>query len=134
MDLPFSRSLRRSQKRRGYTRVDSTARTDDHDKEEKKKNNIRVPKRKAWRIKISPKIGFKMGKLSSTLKIWKKLKNGYVNMMLNLANDGNNVFGQKRIPKARQLPPAPYSPSDFENRLVVEIYKSLAGSRVLQAS
>lgn len=137
MELPFSRSLRsRSHKRRGYIRVDATAAataiatTDDHEDEEGKKM-IRAPKR-AWRIKVAPKLRFKMGTLSSSpLKLWRKLKNGYVNMMLNLANDGTNVFGQKRIPKARQLPPVSYSPSEFEKRLVFEIYKSLVASREL---
>lgn len=139
MELPFSRSLRsRSHKRRGYIRVDATAAataiatTDDHEDEEgKKMKMIRAPKR-AWRIKVAPKLRFKMGTLSSSpLKLWRKLKNGYVNMMLNLANDGTNVFGQKRIPKARQLPPVSYSPSEFEKRLVFEIYKSLVASREL---
>lgn len=58
-----------------------------------------------------------------------------MNMMLNLAGNvgylsTGNVFGEKRIPKARQAPVV-YSSEEVERRLIFEIYKALQS---LQAS
>jgi hypothetical protein len=85
------------------------------------------PAGRVWRIRAVPKLRLKIG---SPLKLWTKLKNAYMNTMLSLAGNvghlsNNNVFGGKRIPKARQVPLA-YSFEEIENRLIVEIYKALA--------
>ncbi|KAK1357479.1 hypothetical protein POM88_050735 [Heracleum sosnowskyi] len=76
------------------------------------------PKR-SWRMKTVPKLKFKLV-LSSPMRLWRKLKNGYMNMMLNL--------GSSRNPKARQSSRAAYNNTEFDNRLVFEIYKSLMTS------
>ncbi|KAK6151009.1 hypothetical protein DH2020_015941 [Rehmannia glutinosa] len=60
------------------------------------------------------------------------IENAYVNMMLRFANNSGssnsvNVFGVKRIPKARDAKMA-YSRTEFENRLIFEIYKSMVAS------
>ncbi|KAM7516333.1 hypothetical protein LguiA_005916 [Lonicera macranthoides] len=86
---------------------------------------------RSWRIKVVPKLRLK-AVILSPFKIWSKLKNAYVNMMLNLAgkvghSNNVNVFGEIRIPKARQVSKG-YSSNEFENRLVFEIYKALAAS------
>lgn len=62
---------------------------------------------------------------SSPFNLWRKVKNGYLNVMLNLAGNGATSFGDKRIPKARK-PTASYAPSEFDNRVVLEIYKSMS--------
>lgn len=86
--------------------------------------------KRSWKIRIAPKL--RLIKLVSPLKLFLRLKNAYVNMMLRLANNTNtsnsgNVFGEKRIPKARDAPVS-YSRSEFENRLMLEIYKSMVSS------
>lgn len=83
-----------------------------------------------WRIKTIPKLKLK---IFSPSKIWSKFKNAYVNMMLHLAgnmNNENHVFGGKRIPKAREIELA-YTNTEFENRLIYEIYKSMVPSMEL---
>ncbi|KAK1357480.1 Phytochrome interacting factor 3 [Heracleum sosnowskyi] len=85
------------------------------------------PKR-SWRMKSVPKLKFKLI-LSSPMRLWRKLKNGYMNMMLNLGSSSSaSGFGEKRIPKARQSSTATYTTTEFDNRLVFEIYKSLMTS------
>ncbi|RVW77513.1 uncharacterized protein LOC117930456 [Vitis riparia] len=88
--------------------------------------------RRFWRIRQIPKLHLK---IISPLKLLAKLKNAYVSMMLNLSGsvgalNSGNVFGGKRVPKARQVPIA-YSNDEFDNRLVLEIYKSMIASREL---
>ncbi|KAL2531619.1 Uncharacterized protein Adt_04970 [Abeliophyllum distichum] len=83
--------------------------------------------KRSWRIKITRKLRLK---LSSPLKLWCKLKNSYMNMMLKLArNTGSGIshLGSKRIPKSRQIQTG-YSTTEFENRLVFEIYKNMVAS------
>ena len=55
-------------------------------------------------------------------------------MMLGLASevDGTNVFGNKRVPRGRQVK-ATYPSEEFEKRLVYEIYKNLLATRELSA-
>ncbi|CAI9766911.1 unnamed protein product [Fraxinus pennsylvanica] len=89
--------------------------------------------KRSWRIKIHRRLRLK---LSSPLKLWCKLKNAYMNMMLKLARNtgsGINLFGSKRIPKARQIPNN-YSRTEFENRLVYEIYKNMVPSYELSSN
>ncbi|KAL8123899.1 hypothetical protein AgCh_011777 [Apium graveolens] len=88
------------------------------------------PKR-SWRIKTVPKLKLKLI-LSSPMRLWRKLKNGYMNMMLNLGSSSSaNGLGEKRIPKARQASATTYTNTEFDNRLVFEIYKSLVTSHQL---
>lgn len=66
-----------------------------------------------------------------------KLKNAYMNFMLRLAGNvgalnSDNIFGVKRIPKARQMPKG-YSGDAFEARLIFEISKTLVASNELYA-
>ncbi|KAH6755979.1 hypothetical protein C2S52_009607 [Perilla frutescens var. hirtella] len=118
--MQFATSMRR---RRGYNRLSP-----------KNRNKMKVVRfggaKRSWRLRLAPKL--RLIRLASPLKLWSKLKNAYVNMMLKLANSSgssNNtgVFGAKRIPKSRDLP-ASYSRSEFENRLIFEIYKSMVSS------
>ena len=88
--------------------------------------------RRFWRIRQIPKLHLSM---VSPLKLLAKLKNAYMSMMLNLAGSvgamsAGNGFGGKRIPKARQVLIA-YSNEEFDQRLVLEIYKSMIASREL---
>ncbi|KAK1357477.1 Phytochrome interacting factor 3 [Heracleum sosnowskyi] len=88
------------------------------------------PKR-SWRMKTVPKLKFKLI-LSSPMKLWRKLKNGYMNVMLNLGSSSSaDGSAQKRIPKARQSSRVTYTNTEFDNRLVFEIYKSLVTSHEL---
>ncbi|KAL8123898.1 hypothetical protein AgCh_011776 [Apium graveolens] len=88
------------------------------------------PKR-SWRIKTVPKLKLKLI-LSSPMKLWRELKNGYINMILNLGRSSSaNGSAEKRIPKARQSSRVTYTNTEFDNRLVFEIYKSLVTSHEL---
>ncbi|OIT03067.1 hypothetical protein A4A49_00253 [Nicotiana attenuata] len=120
----FLRNLNKQWRRRKYHHLDGVGR-----------NNMKVTrfggKRAIWRIKAVPKLKLKM---FSPLKLWKKLKNAYINMMLNLSGNvsylsSGNVFDGKRIPKARQVQVG-YTNTEFENRLM-HIYKSLVPSMEL---
>ncbi|XP_047939923.1 uncharacterized protein LOC125187379 [Salvia hispanica] len=113
-----------ARRRRGYTRLSP-----------KNRGKMQVarlggaPKR-SWRLRLAPKL--RLIRAASPLRLWTKLKNAYVNMMLRLAhNSGSsnstNVFGAKRVPKARDAR-ITYSNSEFENRLIFEIYKSMVAS------
>ncbi|KAK4416461.1 hypothetical protein Salat_2471600 [Sesamum alatum] len=121
ISVPFS--LRRQWRRRGYNRLSPTNR-----------RNLKVARfgagRRSWRLRLAPKL--RLIRLASPLKLWYKLKNAYMNMMLRFASSAGysnsaGVFGAKRIPKARGAPMA-YSRIEFENRLVFEIYKSMVAS------
>ncbi|XP_022849398.1 uncharacterized protein LOC111371568 [Olea europaea var. sylvestris] len=99
-------------------------------------NTIRLgagsKEKRSWRIKIHRRLRLKF---SSPLKLWCKLKNAYMNMMLRLARNtgsGINLLGSKRIPKARQIPNG-YSRTEFENRLVYEMYKNMVASYELSS-
>ena len=87
-----------------------------------------IPPRRFWKIKAVPKLRLKKI-IVSPLKLLRKLKNSYLNLMFNLAGNvgslnTDNVFGNKRIPKARDSKVV-YSSEEVENRLVSEIYKAL---------
>ncbi|PIN01712.1 hypothetical protein CDL12_25781 [Handroanthus impetiginosus] len=114
-------------RRRSYNKLSPT-----------KKRNVKVVKfgagttsrPRSWRLRLAPKL--RLVRLVTPLKLWYKFKNAYMKMMLRIANNsgtsnGVNVFGTKRIPKARDVPTA-YPRSDFENRLILEIYKSMVAS------
>lgn len=82
---------------------------------------------RAWKIRASAR-RVKIV-LSSPVKLLRKLKNLYLTMLLKLAGE----HGQKRITKARHLPIA-RSTADFNNRLLLEIYKSFVVSREMSTN
>ncbi|KAF8399067.1 hypothetical protein HHK36_014933 [Tetracentron sinense] len=132
LESPFYGSLKRYWRRRRYQRLDGTVTS----KKTVKMARFRGGNNKRfWRIRVIPKLRLK---IVSPLKLLGRLRDAYVNMMLGLAgnvryfNSGNS-FGDKRIPKARQVPMlSPYQ--DIDSRLVYEIYKSLMASRELATS
>jgi hypothetical protein len=123
---PIQGSLKRYWRRQRYQRLHGSKRI---------RKNVKTMRLgdgpgRGWRIRALPKLRLKIG---SPLKLWTKLKNAYMNTMLSLAGNvahlsssNTNVFGGKRIPKARQPVPLNYSFEEIENRLVIEIYKALA--------
>ncbi|KAK4759673.1 hypothetical protein SAY87_022804 [Trapa incisa] len=87
--------------------------------------------RRFWKIRIAPMLRWRLI-VASPLRMLAGLKNAYVRMMIGLAGNvgslnTNNVFGVKRIPKARQTPTV-YSAEEIENRLIQEIYLALKAS------
>ncbi|KAG6412466.1 hypothetical protein SASPL_125145 [Salvia splendens] len=87
--------------------------------------------KRSWRLRLTPKL--RLVRLASPMKLWCRFKNAYMKMMLKFANiagtsgAANTAFGANRIPKARDAP-MEYSRTEFENRLVLEIYKSMVAS------
>ncbi|KAL8034441.1 hypothetical protein ABFX02_12G028500 [Erythranthe guttata] len=89
--------------------------------------------KRPWRLRIGRKLRLMRLAAASPMKLWYRFKNAYMKMMLSLSetagtSNSGNVFGTKRIPKAREAAPMAYSRSEFENRLVLEIYKSMVAS------
>ncbi|KAI8030383.1 hypothetical protein LOK49_LG01G03483 [Camellia lanceoleosa] len=127
---PFKGTLKRHWKRRQYGRLDST--TSNRKKIKITRFGGRRPRR-IWRIKTVPKFQLK---IASPSKLWKKLKNAYINMMLSLAGRVSSMSGEdvfcsgNRISVASRVPVA-CSQDEFENRLVIEIFKSLMVSKEL---
>ncbi|OAY57119.1 uncharacterized protein LOC110609647 [Manihot esculenta] len=131
MSTPFTGNWRRYWRRKRYQKLDGglTGR--------KNTKMVRFgggrPRRSAW--KIRPKLKILKIAAASPLKLVRKVKNAYVDMMLNLAGsvgflNDDKVFGNKRIPKARQAAiAASYSNEEFEARLVYEIYKALKATK-----
>ncbi|XP_021628386.1 uncharacterized protein LOC110626655 [Manihot esculenta] len=129
ISTPFAGTWRRYWRRKRYQRLDGAFTG---------RKNMRVVRfgggspRRAW--KIRPKLRILKIAATSPLRLLRKLKNAYVDMMLNLAGNvsflnNDTVFGNKRIPKARQAPAAAYSNEEFETRLVYEIYKALKSTQ-----
>lgn len=131
VSTPHHGSLKRYWRRRQYHRLDGATGN---------KKNVRVTRfggkaRRAWKIKAIPKLRLK---ILSPLKLWGKLKDAYINMMLSVAGNNGalnnpNTFGARRIPKARKVPVV-YSKDEFDGRLVYEIYKVLAASREIESA
>ncbi|KDP33019.1 hypothetical protein JCGZ_13050 [Jatropha curcas] len=131
ISAPFTGTWRRYWRRKRYQRLDGGIRG------RKNMKVIRIgdrgsPKR-GWKIRTVAKIRI-LKIVTSPLKLIGKLKSAYVNMMLNLAGNvgllnNDSVFGNKRIPKARQVPTSAYSNEEFEARLVYEIYKALKATQ-----
>ncbi|XP_050229435.1 uncharacterized protein LOC126678583 [Mercurialis annua] len=86
------------------------------------------PRRRGWRMKAVKKLKILKIACFYPLNLIRKVKNAYVNMMVHLSND-SHVFGNKRIPKARQASPIAYSNEEFETRMVYEIYKALKATQ-----
>ncbi|KZV20387.1 hypothetical protein F511_41551 [Dorcoceras hygrometricum] len=121
--IPLTKSLSRQWRRRGYSRLSPTRRS-------LKTARFGGNLKRSWKVRVARKL--RLVRLVSPLKLWHRFKNAYMNMMLRLANgshmaNSGNLFGEKRIPKARDLD-VNYSRSEFENRLILEIYKSMVAS------
>ncbi|GER35603.1 phytochrome interacting factor 3 [Striga asiatica] len=122
--MEVNQSAGSQRRKRGYNRLTLSSR-----------RNLKVSKlggsKRSWRLRLTPKL--RLVRLASPLRLWRRLKNAYMNMMLKFAGNGSgganavNAFGVKRIPKARGVPMA-YSRTEFENRLIFEIYKSMVDS------
>ncbi|KAL8248845.1 hypothetical protein R6Q59_005713 [Mikania micrantha] len=116
----FLNALNRSWRRRRYQRV-----TVGH-KKPSKTVSFGARNRRFWKIKAIPRLRLKK---ASPMRLWIKLKNAYIDMMLRLAGT-DNVFGSKRGPKML-LGSGCYSMSEFQSRLIYEISKNLIASREL---
>ncbi|GAB2210792.1 hypothetical protein Droror1_Dr00016076 [Drosera rotundifolia] len=125
-------SIGNCRNRKGYKVLDQEVAT--------KRRKIRVVKIKGkspstssrfWRIKRVLKLRVIKAACrgGSPKTLWKRFKDGYINMMLRIAGGGGGVFQGKRIPKERRIPVKYKGASEFEARLVMEIYKSLGTSR-----
>ncbi|KAJ8761256.1 hypothetical protein K2173_001312 [Erythroxylum novogranatense] len=131
LSKPFPGTWKRYWRRKRYQRIDGAG-----SRKNTKTLRLGGPKpRRVWKIKA---VKLRL-RLFSPLKLWNKLKNAYVDMMLSLAGNAgylssDNVFGSKRIPKARQVIPVVYSNEEVENRLIYEIYKALEATRDLAVS
>ncbi|XP_062103665.1 uncharacterized protein LOC133814760 [Humulus lupulus] len=127
---PLYRNLNRFWRRRQYRRLDKAARG-------RKKLAVAwfggEPVRRKWKLRAPRRLRILQLIGRSPLKLWSKIKNGYINMMVNLAGNvgslnTNNVFGAKRIPKskpAHDRKSIVYSGDEVERRLIIEIYKAL---------
>ncbi|KAL6960954.1 hypothetical protein U1Q18_038719 [Sarracenia purpurea var. burkii] len=124
---------RSHRRRRQYRRLNGKIRN------RKKVKIIRFggsPRWRFWRIKPVVNLHLKMA--SAPLKLWNKLKNAYINVMLNFAgnvrsmNNGDDVFRRKgSISEAAGVIPEARSFDDFESRLAFEILKSIVASKEL---
>ncbi|KAJ4974164.1 hypothetical protein NE237_007338 [Protea cynaroides] len=106
------------------------------------KRNMRVVRlggnsRRSWKIRGIPKLHLKIK--SPIMKILGKLRDGYINMMLGLAGnvtylgDAKPVLEQKRIPKGRSPIPSVSKLQNFDKKLLLQVYNSIAVSRELVA-
>ncbi|CAN0918620.1 hypothetical protein LINGRAHAP2_LOCUS30974 [Linum grandiflorum] len=92
------------------------------------------PGRLGWRIKVVAKVRLRVV-VTAPLKLVARLKNNYVDMMVKLAGsvgslNTNRVFGNKRIPKARQLRMS-CSDEEFRNRIIYEMFKNVSAAHEL---
>ncbi|XP_008800909.2 uncharacterized protein LOC103715150 [Phoenix dactylifera] len=129
----FYRGIRLYWRRRKYERVDGSG---------YRKKAARVTRfgsgrggnRRFWRIRPLFRIRIK---IPSPVRLLARLRDAYVDAMLGLAGKGSalvlpngpEALWDKRIPKRR--PVRVDAGSYFEQRLILEIYKSVAASREL---
>ncbi|XP_042502611.1 uncharacterized protein LOC122079896 [Macadamia integrifolia] len=84
------------------------------------------------KIRETPKLQLKIRKWP--MKVLGKIREGYINMMLRLAGnvgyleDPRNIFGEKRIPRGRPIPSVSKL-NEFDKKLVLKVYNSIATSR-----
>ncbi|XP_019173009.1 PREDICTED: uncharacterized protein LOC109168440 [Ipomoea nil] len=121
----FNGAIKRALRRRKYSRVEGTR---------KSVKVVRFGSKRSWRIKAVPRLRWKM---LSPVKLWTRIKNAYVKMMLSFAGNvgylsggAGNGIEQKRIGRGRGAKMG-YTTTEFENRLMYEIYKSLVPSMEL---
>ncbi|KAJ4961773.1 hypothetical protein NE237_021683 [Protea cynaroides] len=126
--IPIYGSLKKYWKRRTYRRLGDVG----YSSVRKNRKVLRLggnSSRRSWKIRAIPKLQLK---INFPMKIWKKFRDGYINMMLGFAGKAgghseSSVFGGKRIPRGRPIPQL----SEFDKRLVLQIYNSLVASREL---
>ena len=125
---PLHRNLNRYWRRRRYQRLDGAV--NGRKKVQVTRFHGGPPPSRKWGVRATRRLRIMGLSLSqSPVKLWTKVKNAYINMMLSLAGNvgelnTNNVFGGKRIPKSRQIPVV-YSGGEIEDKLIFEIYKAL---------
>ncbi|KAJ4972548.1 hypothetical protein NE237_005722 [Protea cynaroides] len=126
--IPVYGSLKRYLSGRKYRRLDSGFTV---------KKNVRVL-RLGGNSQRSRKISSEKPKLQLKMKYPKKIlgkiREGYIKMMLGLvgkvgySEDAKHVFGEKRIPRSRPIPSVSQL-NDFDKKLVLQVYNSIAASR-----
>ncbi|KAI3717071.1 hypothetical protein L1987_68411 [Smallanthus sonchifolius] len=114
------RTLNRSWRRRRYQRVTNGY------KKTSKTVTFGGRNRRFWNFKAIPRLRLKK---ASPIRLWIKLKNAYIDMMLRLGGS-ESVFGSKRVPRRLQISGG-YSMGEFHSRLIYEISKNLIASREL---
>ncbi|XP_042502561.1 uncharacterized protein LOC122079869 [Macadamia integrifolia] len=88
------------------------------------------------KIRETSKLQLKINKWP--MKVFGKIREGYINMMLGVAGnvgylgDPKNVFGEKRIPRGRPIPTVSQL-NQFDKKLVLKVYNSIAASREFAA-
>ncbi|WCJ25314.1 hypothetical protein M5689_007207 [Euphorbia peplus] len=127
LSSPITRTWRRYWRRKRYQRIDRGVRSGRRNMKVIRIGDHGSPARRVWKVKAARLRILKIA--SSPLKLLSKIRNAYMNMMLNLAGNvgylnNDNFFGNKRIPKARETS-ARITNQEFEDRLVLEIYKAL---------
>ncbi|XAR51507.1 hypothetical protein NMG60_11006154 [Bertholletia excelsa] len=127
---PFNGALKRRWRKRQYRRLDNSA----PNRRKAKTSAFGGRPRRFWRVKVVPKLQLK---IASPSKLWSKLKNAYINMMMSLAGNvsslnNGDVFRGKRVAGARRIS-VTYTDKEFENRMIYEIFKSLMASKELGA-
>ncbi|KAK1298605.1 hypothetical protein QJS10_CPB14g00223 [Acorus calamus] len=79
-------------------------------------------------IKVRPLAKLKL-RMFSPLRLLVKLRDAYVDAMLGIRGpsaSGSQMFGDGRVPRGRKVKE---SSKEFERRMILEIYKSIAASR-----
>ncbi|CAL1390677.1 unnamed protein product [Linum trigynum] len=87
-----------------------------------------------WKIKVVPKLRLRVV-AAAPVKLAARLKNGYMDMMVRLAGsvgylNTQMVFGNKRIPKARQVRMSA-TDDQFQRRIVYEMLKNISAAHEL---
>ncbi|KAL5722059.1 hypothetical protein ACHQM5_005627 [Ranunculus cassubicifolius] len=89
-----------------------------------------------WKIRAFRKL--KLGfRFVSPIKLFARLRDGYINMMLGMSgnvNDSHSLFGNKRIGRASRNGRKISKAEKIDEKLILEIYKSLKASRELTSS
>ncbi|KAJ6826218.1 uncharacterized protein M6B38_372385 [Iris pallida] len=91
-------------------------------------------RRRFWKLR-SGGLKFLRLRIPSPVRLFRRVRDAYINFMLGLAGNGSSLsvsVGQgallaRRIPKARTRS-VRAQPGDFEQRLILEIYKSVLSS------
>ncbi|EXB95715.1 hypothetical protein L484_007465 [Morus notabilis] len=113
------KGLRGYWKRRGYERLNGSG------SRRRKRSLDSIRKKRSWRIRIAPKLGF-LRRVPSPKKLLVWLRDAYVKLMLGFANSrvcstgygsaicGDGIGGFGRGPL-----------KEYDDKMIVEIYKSL---------
>ncbi|XP_051117319.1 uncharacterized protein LOC127242028 [Andrographis paniculata] len=125
--IPFARKWRRS---RAYSRLSPTNRRNLKVARLGTADADRQKRRPSWRLRLSRKLRLKS--VAPPARLWNRFRNAYMKMMMRLAevsgtSNGGDVFGDRRS-GSRSGMTYNYSRAEFENRLVLEICKSMAAS------